>query len=84
MQKNIKQLAPEDISKTLRHLEKTFLEGKTSNSNLQMIDINLIVLKFKSLRKHSKKQIQKLINAIIKVAYVNRILLDKKLQEEES
>lgn len=78
MKENIKNLTHEDIAKSLRHLEKTFLEGKTSNSNLQMIDINLIVLRLKSLRKHSKKQIQKLINAIIKVGYVNPILLDKK------
>ena len=63
MQKNIKKLTQEDISQALRHLEKTFLEGKPSSSNLQMVDINLIVLKLKSLRKHSKKQIQKLINA---------------------
>lgn len=73
-----KVLTGNEIAKSLRHLEKTFLEGKTSNSNLQMIDINLIVLRLKSLRKHSKKQIQKLINAIIKVGYVNPILLDKK------
>lgn len=76
--KNIKKLTQEDISQALRHLEKTFLEGKPSSSNLQMVDINLIVLKLKSLRKHSKKQLQKLINAILKVGYVNPVLLDKK------
>lgn len=73
-----KVLTGNEIAKRLRHLEKTFLEGKPSNNNLQMIDINLIVLKLKSLRKHSKKQIQKLINTIHKVGYVNPILLDKK------
>ncbi len=70
-------ISSEDISQALRHFKKIVLEGNQTN-NLQMIDINLIVLKLKSLRKHSKKQIQKLINAIIKVGYVNPILLDKK------
>ncbi|MBP3923972.1 ParB N-terminal domain-containing protein [bacterium] len=78
MQKNIKKLNSENISESLRHFRKIVLEGKNPTNNLQMIDINLIVLRLKSLRKHSKKQIQKLINAIIKVGYVNPILLDKK------
>lgn len=78
MKENIKNLTQEDIAKSLCHLEKTFLESKPSNNNLQMIDINLIVLRLKSLRKHSKKQLQKLKNAINKVCYVNPILLDKK------
>lgn len=52
-----KKLNPADISQALRHLEKTFLQGKHSQNNLQMIDINSIVLKLKSLRKHSKKQL---------------------------
>ena len=71
-------LSSEDISQALRHLEKTFLQGKNSQDNLQLVDINLIALKLKSLRKHSKKQLQKLKNAIIKVGYVNPILLDEK------
>lgn len=71
-------LSPEVISQALRHLEKTFLQGKNSQNNLQLVDINLIALKLKSLRKHSKKQLQKLKNAIIKVGYVNPILLDEK------
>lgn len=79
MSKNdTRTLSSEDISQALRHLEKTFLEGKPSSSNLQMIDINLIVLKLKSLRKHSKKQLQKLKNAIMKFGYVNPVLLDEK------
>lgn len=73
-----KKLNPADISQALRHLEKTFLQGKHSQNNLQMIDINSIVLKLKSLRKHSKKQLQKLKNAINKVGYVNPVLLDEK------
>jgi len=72
---NIK-LNSDDIAKSLRHLEKTFLEGKPSN-NLQMVDINSIILRDKSLRKHSKKQLQKLKNAIKKVGYTNPIIIDE-------
>ena len=75
---DFKNLNSENISQALRHLEKTFLQGKNSQNNLQLVDINLIALKLKSLRKHSKKQQQKLKNAIIKVGYVNPILLDEK------
>ena len=75
---DFKNLNSENISQALRHLEKTFLQGKNSQNNLQLVDINLIALKLKSLRKHSKKQLQKLKNAIIKVGYVNPILLDEK------
>lgn len=71
-------ITTEDISEALRHFKKIMLDGKNPTSNLQMIDINLIVLKLKSLRKHSKKQLQKLKNAINKVGYVNPILLDEK------
>ena len=74
---DFKNLNSENISQALRHLEKTFLQGKNSQNNLQLVDINLIALKLKSLRKHSKKQQQKLINAILKVGYVNPILLDE-------
>ena len=74
---DFKNLNSENISQALRHLEKTFLQGKNSQNNLQLVDINLIALKLKSLRKHSKKQQQKLKNAIIKVGYVNPILLDE-------
>lgn len=75
---NVKPLTPEDISEAMRHFRKIVLEGKKPTNNLQMIDINLIVLKLKSLRKHSKKQLQKLKNAINKVGYVNPVLLDEK------
>lgn len=68
----------EDISESLRHFRKIVLEGKNPTNNLQLVDINLIALKLKSLRKHSKKQLQKLKNAITKVGYVNPILLDEK------
>lgn len=68
----------EDISEALRHFRKIVLEGKNPTNNLQLVDINLIALKLKSLRKHSKKQLQKLKNAITKVGYVNPILLDEK------
>lgn len=75
---NVKPLTSEDISEAMRHFRKIVLEGKKPTNNLQMIDINLIVLKLKSLRKHSKKQLQKLKNAINKVGYVNPVLLDEK------
>lgn len=78
MQKNIKKLNSENISESLRHFRKIVLEGKNPTNNLQLVDINLIALRLKSLRKHSKKQLQKLKNAINKVGYVNPILLDKK------
>lgn len=73
-----KTITSNDISKALRHLEKTFSEIQPSNNNLQMVDIKTITLRPKSLRKHSKKQLQKLKNAINKVGYVNPILLDEK------
>lgn len=57
---NAKPLIIGDISESLRHFRKIVLERKNPTNNLQMIDINLIVLKLKSLRKHSKKQLQKL------------------------
>lgn len=75
---NGKPVTCEDISESLRHFRKIVLEGKNPTNNLQLVDINLIVLKLKSLRKHSKKQLQKLKNAIMKVGYVNPILLDEK------
>lgn len=71
-------ITTEDISEALRHFKKIVLDGKNQTSNLQLIDINLIVLKLKSLRKHSKKQLQKLKNAIMKFGYVNPVLLDEK------
>lgn len=78
LKNNHKTIISNDISKVLRHLEKTFSETQPSNNNLQMVDIESIILRFKSLRKHSKKQLQKLKNAINKVGYVNPILLDEK------
>ena len=42
-----------------------------------MVDINSIILRDKSLRKHSKKQLQKLKNAIKKVGYTNPIIIDE-------
>lgn len=78
LRNNHKTIISNDISKVLRHLEKTFSETQPSNNNLQMVDIESIILRFKSLRKHSKKQLQKLKNAINKVGYVNPILLDEK------
>lgn len=78
LKNNHKTIISNDISKILRHLEKTFSETQPSNNNLQMVDIESIILRSKSLRKHSKKQLQKLKNAINKVGYVNPILLDEK------
>ena len=70
----------EDISESLRHFRKIVLEGKNPTNNLQLVDINLIALKLKSLRKHSKKQLQKIINAIKKFGFTNPILVDKQLK----
>ncbi len=78
LKNNHKTIISNDISKVLRHLEKTFSETQPANNNLQMVDIESIILRSKSLRKHSKKQLQKLKNAINKVGYVNPILLDEK------
>lgn len=73
----MKNLGSKDISQVLRHLEKTFSETQPNN-NLQIVDIESIILRSKSLRKHSKKQLQKLKNAINKVGYINPILFDEK------
>jgi len=79
MTKQISQdLIREDILKEMRHFEKMYIDRKEQTNNLQLIDISLIVLKSKSLRKHPKKQIQKIINAILKVGYTNPVLLDEK------
>lgn len=72
------QLDTDTIEKALRHFRKVVLEGKHPSTNLQMINIDSIILRDKSLRKHSKKQLQKLKNAINKVGYVNPVLLDEK------
>lgn len=74
----VKPLTTEDISEALRHFRKIVLEGKHPNNNFQMIDMVSIIVRNKGLRKHSKKQLQKLKNAINKVGYVNPVLLDEK------
>ena len=71
---------PEVIERSMRHFRKVVLEGKHPNNNLQMIDIASIIARNKSLRKHSQKQVQKLINAIKKFGFTNPILIDKKLK----
>ena len=71
-------LTKEDILKGMRHFEKMYINRREHTDTLQLIDINLIVLKSKSLRKHSKKQLQKIKNAIQKVGYTNPILIDNK------
>lgn len=71
-------LTKEDILKGMRHFEKMYINRREQTDNLQLIDTNLIVLKSKSLRKHSKKQLQKIKNAIQKVGYTNPILIDNK------
>ncbi len=72
------ELGTDTIEKAMRHFRKVVLEGKHPSNNLQMINIDSIILRDKSLRKHSKKQLQKLKNAINKVGYVNPVLLDEK------
>ncbi len=74
------KLDPEAIESAMRHFRKVVLEGKHPNNNLQMIDIASIMVRNKSLRKHSQKQLQKLINAIKKFGFTNPILIDKKLK----
>ena len=70
-----------DVMKNvLRHLKKTFCQGENSSNNLQMIDIALIIASNKSLRKHYRKQLQKIINAIKKFGFTNPILVDKQLK----
>ncbi|MBD5401771.1 ParB N-terminal domain-containing protein [bacterium] len=71
-------LTKEDILKGMRHFEKMYINRREQIDNLQLIDTNLIVLRSKSLRKHSKKQLQKIKNAIQKVGYTNPILIDNK------
>lgn len=74
------QLNNDTIENALRHFKKVVLEGKHPSSNLRMIDIALIIASNKSLRKHSKKQLQKIINAIKKFGFTNPILVDKQLK----
>ncbi len=70
-----------DVMKNvLRHLKKTFCQGENSSNNLQMIDIALIIASNKSLRKHYRKQLQKIINAIKKFGFTNPLLVDKQLR----
>ena len=45
------QLNNDTIENALRHFKKVVLEGKHPSSNLQMIDIALIIASNKSLRK---------------------------------
>ncbi len=71
------QLDNDIIEKAMRHFRKVVLEGKHPSNNLQMTDIDSIILRDKSLRKHSKKQLQKLKNAIKKVGYTNPIIIDE-------
>lgn len=74
------QLNNDTIENALCHFKKVVLEGKHPSSNLRMIDIALIIASNKSLRKHSKKQLQKIINAIKKFGFTNPILVDKQLK----
>lgn len=68
------------MENVLRHLKKTFCQGENSSNNLQMIDIALIIASNKSLRKHYRKQLQKIINAIKKFGFTNPLLVDKQLR----
>lgn len=78
--KKNKKFNTDVMENVLRHLKKTFCQGENSSNNLQMIDIASIMVRNKSLRKHSPKQLQKLINAIKKFGFTNPILIDKKLK----
>ena len=65
-----------EIVSVFRHFTDDIIESN-STSNLQMVNIDIISCNLKNLRKHSKKQLQKLKNAINNVGYVNPILLDE-------
>lgn len=65
-----------EIASVFRYFTDDIIESN-STSNLQMVNIDIISCNLKNLRKHSKKQLQKLKNAINKVGYVNPILLDE-------
>ncbi len=78
--KKNKKFDTDVMENVLRHLKKTFCQGENSSNNLQMIDIALIIASNKSLLKHYRKQLQKLINAIKKFGFTNPILIDKKLK----
>ena len=78
--KKNKKIDIDVMENVLRHLKKTFCQGKNSSNNLQMIDIALIIASNKSLRKHYQKQLQKIINAIKKFGFTNPILVDKQLR----
>ena len=78
--KNNKKFDTDVMKNVLRHLKKTFCQGENSSNNLQMIDIALIIASNKSLRKHYRKQLQKIINAIKKFGFTNPLLVDKQLR----
>lgn len=78
--KKNKKFDTDVMENVLRHLKKTFCQGENSSNNLQMIDIALIIASNKSLRKHYRKQLQKIINAIKKFGFTNPILVDKQLR----
>lgn len=78
--KNNIKVDTDDMKNVLRHLKKTFCQGENSSNNLQMIDIALIIASNKSLRKHYRKQLQKIINAIKKFGFTNPLLVDKQLR----
>ena len=78
--KKNKKFDTDVMKNVLRHLKKTFCQGENSSNNLQMIDIALIIASNKSLRKHYRKQLQKIINAIKKFGFTNPLLVDKQLR----
>lgn len=78
--KKNKKFNTDVMENVLRHLKKTFCQGENSSNNLQMIDIASIIASNKSLRKHSQKQLQKIINAIKKFGFTNPLLVDKQLR----
>ena len=78
--KNNKKFDTDVMENVLRHLKKTLCQGENSSNNLQMIDIALIIASNKSLRKHYRKQLQKIINAIKKFGFTNPLLVDKQLR----
>ena len=58
---------PEAIVNALKHYEQTIKEANTSSNNLKMISVYSLISSNKQIRKHSKKQLEKLKRSIKKV-----------------
>lgn len=75
-----KDLSSKELENVARSVLKNFkrLMETDSNNNLNLVDVNSIVVRDSNPQKHSKKQLQKLINAIKKFGYTAPIIVDDK------